>query len=120
MNEFLDSITEMESPQLNISIDELILEGESQHLEFKSSLRWDYRELRVNKSLEEVVLKTICDFEQEKLNDVKNKFPDSEIYTDDRSIFEDNDIDIVSISSYDNYHSKQIVKAFENGKHVMT
>ena len=72
------------------------------------------------KNHNQVVLKTICDFEQEKLNDVKNKFPDSEIYTDDRSIFEDNDIDIVSISSYDNYHSKQIVKAFENGKHVMT
>ncbi|MBG29427.1 MAG: hypothetical protein CMI31_05430 [Opitutae bacterium] len=62
LNEFLDGITEMESPQLNISIDELIMEGESKHLEFKSSLRWDYREQRVNKSLEEVVLKTIAAF----------------------------------------------------------
>ena len=50
---------------------------------------------------------------------MKNKFPDSDIYTDDRSILEDKNIDIVSIASYDNYHSKQIVKAFENGKHVM-
>jgi len=71
------------------------------------------------KNHEGVVLKTICDFDQEKLNDMKTKFPDSVLYTDEQSIFEDKDIDIVSIASYDNYHSKQIVKAFENGKHVM-
>ena len=66
-----------------------------------------------------VVLKTICDFNQEKLNDMKTKFPDSVLYTDDQSIFEDKNIDIVSIASYDNYHSKQIIKAFNNGKHVL-
>ena len=66
-----------------------------------------------------VVLKTICDFGQEKLNYMKTKFPDSVLYTDEQSIFEDRDIDILSIASYDNYHSKLIVKAFENGEHVM-
>ena len=62
LNEFLESITEMEAPKIDISIDELVEEGESQYLEFKSSLRWDYRESRVNKTLEEVVLKTIAAF----------------------------------------------------------
>ena len=68
----------------------------------------------------DVILKAIYDFKKEKLDDMKNKFPVTATYTDERSIFEDKDIDIVSIASYDNYHSKQIVKAFENGKHVMT
>ncbi len=36
--------------------------GESQTLEFKSSLRWDRREKRVNKELEEVVIKTLAGF----------------------------------------------------------
>lgn len=41
---------------------ELIENGESEGLEFKSSLRWDYREEDVNKRLEEVILKSIAAF----------------------------------------------------------
>lgn len=44
------------------SIDDLIVSGESVHLEFKSSLRWDYREEKVNTFLERVILKTIAAF----------------------------------------------------------
>ncbi|MCG8571134.1 MAG: ATP-binding protein [Spirochaetes bacterium] len=40
----------------------LIKAGESASLEFKSSLRWDYRENKVNKHLEEVILKSIAAF----------------------------------------------------------
>lgn len=36
--------------------------GESQTLEFKSSFRWDLKEQRVNKNLENVVLKTLAGF----------------------------------------------------------
>ena len=36
--------------------------GESEALEFKSSLRWDRKEARVNKGLEKMVLKTIAGF----------------------------------------------------------
>ena len=52
----------MESPELAISIEELIYEGESSNLEFKSSLKWDYNESKVNTVLERVVLKTIAAF----------------------------------------------------------
>ena len=41
---------------------QLIKNGESKKLEFKSSLRWDYRENILNKKLEEVILKSIAAF----------------------------------------------------------
>ena len=40
----------------------LIAGGEGERLEFKSSLRWDHREERVNRALEAVVVKTIAGF----------------------------------------------------------
>ena len=40
----------------------LIEKGESKSLEFKSSLRWDYRENCLNKKLEEVILKSVAAF----------------------------------------------------------
>ena len=48
-----------------------------------------------------------------------NKFPETNIFENDQSILKDDDIDIVSIASYDNYHSNQIVNAINNRKHVM-
>src|SRR3546814_4587310 len=41
----------------------LIARGEGERLEFKSSLRWDRRENRVNRSLQQVVLKTVAGFQ---------------------------------------------------------
>jgi len=41
---------------------ELIKKGESDFAEFKSSLRWDYRQNQVNKDLEYVIAKTISAF----------------------------------------------------------
>ena len=64
-------------------------------------------------------LKSIYDFDQQKTNELKTKFPGVSIADKDQSIFNDKDIDIISIASYDNYHSNQIIQAFENGKHVM-
>lgn len=40
----------------------LLHSGENDHLEFKSSLRWDYKLDQMNKALENVVLKTISAF----------------------------------------------------------
>ena len=40
----------------------LIGKGETELVEFKSSLRWDYREEKVNKVLEDVILKSIAAF----------------------------------------------------------
>ena len=40
----------------------LLLKPESQHLEFKSSLRWDYRKGSTNKGLSKVIIKTVAGF----------------------------------------------------------
>ncbi len=50
------------SAQDNNEITEIIQKGESEHTEIKSSLRWDYREQKVNPALETVILKSIAAF----------------------------------------------------------
>ncbi len=64
MNEFIASWIPEVDPG---SIDEqgvrhLVAEGENDQAEFKSSLRWDRREERVNKGLEQAVVKTLAGF----------------------------------------------------------
>jgi hypothetical protein len=44
------------------SVERLLQEGENEDVEFKSSLRWDYKERRVNKELEYAVAKSIAGF----------------------------------------------------------
>lgn len=40
----------------------IVRQGEGPYLEFKSSLRWDMAETRINRALEGVVLKTLAGF----------------------------------------------------------
>ena len=65
-------------------------------------------------------LKTVCDFDHDKLKELNIKFPNVHMETKYQSILENDDIDIVSIASYDNFHSSQILQALESGKHVMS
>jgi hypothetical protein len=44
------------------SVKEIIAEGESEFIEFKSSLRWDIRKNEINKELESKIIKTISGF----------------------------------------------------------
>jgi len=62
LNDFLEGITATEDTEVPVSLDELIAEGESSELEFKSSLRWDLNLNQVNKKLEEVIVKSIAAF----------------------------------------------------------
>jgi len=62
LNKFLDTITETIDEADHITIEERVSAGEDEYHEFKQTLRWDIRESRVNKILEEVVLKTIAGF----------------------------------------------------------
>jgi len=48
--------------ELDKNLPSIIRQGEGPYLEFKSSMRWDLVELRVNKVLERVVLKTLAGF----------------------------------------------------------
>lgn len=55
------SIDEL-TPLSHNEIIEMIQTGETDRVEFKSSLRWDYHEEKVNKILENVILKSIAAF----------------------------------------------------------
>jgi uncharacterized protein with ParB-like and HNH nuclease domain len=62
LSKFLDNLTVTEDVPVPLQLEELIISGESEVLEFKSSLRWDYKLGKTNKKLEEVVVKTIAAF----------------------------------------------------------
>lgn len=54
--------TSLNNKEKRLSLEELLKKGESETVEFKSSLRWDYRQNKTNKELEFAVLKTIVAF----------------------------------------------------------
>jgi hypothetical protein len=62
LNSFLGKITATEEVVAPASLEDLIGEGESDELEFKSTLRWDLKESVTNRKLEDVVVKTIAAF----------------------------------------------------------
>ena len=62
LNAFLEGITATEEATAPATLEDIISEGESDELEFKSTLRWDIAEGAVNRALEEVVLKTVAAF----------------------------------------------------------
>ena len=62
LNTFLDGITSTEEAAAPMSLEDLITQGESDELEFKSSLRWDYQEEHINRKLEEVIVKSVASF----------------------------------------------------------
>lgn len=57
-NRFINQLTDELSKDLRL----LIEKGESELIELKSSIRWDFKQGRVNKELEHVILKTIAGF----------------------------------------------------------
>lgn len=61
-NNFLSNITITEETKSEVTIEEMIKEGESSELEFKSSLRWNYQAGNIEKKLETVILKSISAF----------------------------------------------------------
>jgi hypothetical protein len=62
LNKFLEELTITEESKAGVSLEELISGGESNQLEFKSSLRWDFKNERTEKKLENVILKSISSF----------------------------------------------------------
>lgn len=62
LNHFLENITRTEEVEIQIPLDELISEGESDELEFKSSMRWNFQAEKIDKKLEFVILKSISAF----------------------------------------------------------
>ncbi len=62
LNEWLNGIVASSTVEAEVSLEDLIAEGENEDLELKETLRWDTRENTVNKELENVIMKTIAAF----------------------------------------------------------
>jgi uncharacterized protein with ParB-like and HNH nuclease domain len=62
LNTFLIEITETTEDETTLDIREMIAQGENHEVEFKTTMRFDMREQKLNKKLEEVILKTIAAF----------------------------------------------------------
>lgn len=60
----------------------------------------------------------LCDFSQEKLSLARKKYPHVKVTENANSVLEDENIHVVSIASYDNFHYEQIVKAISCDKHI--
>ncbi len=62
INERMKTLLVDIEPPKTLTLAEMIEKGESSVLEFKSSLRWDYREQQVNTGLQKVIAKTVAGF----------------------------------------------------------
>lgn len=62
MNAWLEGLAETHAVAEGVSLEEMIVEGENEDVEFKQTLRWDIRQGTVNKDLEAVIMKTIAAF----------------------------------------------------------
>jgi len=60
LNAFLEKITATEETVAPVSLEDMIAEGESDELEFKSTLRWDLQTGTINKKLEDVIMKSVA------------------------------------------------------------
>ena len=61
---------------------------------------------------------SLCDFDSDKLNAIKNLFPQCRATASADEVLADPNIDIVSIASYDDHHAGQVLKALRAKKHV--
>lgn len=61
INAFMDGLLE-EPEAAGVAIEDLIKQGEDEHVEYKSSLRWDYKEEKATKIPQKAVAKTIAAF----------------------------------------------------------
>ena len=62
LNCYLNNISITTDVKTKMPLEELIQSGEHSFLEFKSTMRWNVRETKVDKKMEEVILKTISAF----------------------------------------------------------
>ena len=60
----------------------------------------------------------VCDFDTQRLQEIGAQNPGMQLTREAADILSDPNIDVVSIASYDNYHSQQVLAAVKAGKHI--
>ena len=64
-------------------------------------------------------VKIICEKNKKKIQTLKKKYPNKIVTSNEEDIFLDEEINLVSLASYDNYHYKQIIKCFKHDKNII-
>lgn len=64
-------------------------------------------------------VKVICEKNKSKIKLLKKKYPNKIITSDEKLIYSDKDINLVSITSYDNFHFNQIIKSIKSNKNII-
>ena len=64
-------------------------------------------------------VKILCEKNKKKINQLKKKFPNKLVTSNENLIFLDKEINLVSIASYDNYHFQQIIKSINHNKNII-
>ena len=65
-----------------------------------------------------ISLAGVCDSASEQLSNVADKIEGTKVYSSADEIIDDEQIDIISICSFDNFHAQQVVRCIERKKHV--
>jgi UDP-N-acetyl-2-amino-2-deoxyglucuronate dehydrogenase len=71
------------------------------------------------RSIPECEVTVVCDIDAARLGEVADRHGVGRRATDYREVTEAEDVDVVSICSYDDAHAEQAISALEHGKHVM-
>ena len=61
----------------------------------------------------------ICDIDENKLNNLKNRYPNAHYYTDYKEMIENEELDAVDICTPNNYHSIVAIYALNKGLNVI-
>ena len=64
-------------------------------------------------------VKIICEKDKKKILQLKKRFPNKIITNDENEIFNNKEINLVSIASHDDYHFNQILKSIKSNKHII-
>ena len=64
-------------------------------------------------------VKIICEKSKSKIKELKIKYPNKIITSEEDTIFLDKQINMVSIASYDQFHFNQILKCFKYKKNMI-
>ena len=61
----------------------------------------------------------ICEKDKKKISQLKKKYPQKKIVSNENEIFKNKEINLVSIASYDDSHFRQIIKSIKTKKNII-
>lgn len=80
---------------------------------------WGTNHLEAYLSLPHVEVVALCDANEERVTSMAEKYQITDAYSDDRHLWERNDIDLVSVVTFEKNHFEPVQHALKSGKHVI-